>query len=349
MARLAALHSSAYCGFASFPEAMFVNYPELATHSLPVAVFFGLTRLGNEAVVIFFVLSGFLVGGRAFERIRKGEFNTKSYVIDRSTRIFVPLIPAVLFSVIVLKYTNGDIVWSQVLGNLFALQGVTTSALPDNVPLWTLSYEMWFYVSVVGIALLFRKKWEGILIMAVIAVIFTRLSPYYFVCWLIGAMAQVKLPTRISYTRIVAAAILCVYGIIGIQIDHGSGGINMKWLADLLPSAGISRIMLSIGSAVIIRNIILIRSVSWIEKAGTILAASSYTLYLVHYPALCLFSSYLGYVGIRVVNAHTLAQYAMLLGCCVVTVLALYLLFERNTNRVRRFLNNFVRPSSSRV
>ena len=37
--------------------------------SLPVAALYLLTRIGNEAVVVFFVLSGFLVGGKAFERM----------------------------------------------------------------------------------------------------------------------------------------------------------------------------------------------------------------------------------------------------------------------------------------
>lgn len=50
-----------------------------------------LCRMGHEAVIIFFVLSGFLVGGRGIERIKAGKMNVKSYGIDRFARIIPPL------------------------------------------------------------------------------------------------------------------------------------------------------------------------------------------------------------------------------------------------------------------
>lgn len=47
-------------------------------------------RMGHEAVIVFFVLSGFLVGGRGFERIKDGSMNVGSYAIDRFARICTP-------------------------------------------------------------------------------------------------------------------------------------------------------------------------------------------------------------------------------------------------------------------
>ena len=43
--------------------------------SWPVAIFFAATRLGVEAVLVFFVLSGFLVGGRIIRRAKRGTFS----------------------------------------------------------------------------------------------------------------------------------------------------------------------------------------------------------------------------------------------------------------------------------
>ena len=47
-------------------------------------------RMGHEAVIIFFVLSGFLVGGRGWERILNGTMNVGGYAIDRFSRIYPP-------------------------------------------------------------------------------------------------------------------------------------------------------------------------------------------------------------------------------------------------------------------
>ena len=52
-------------------------------HNVVTMAFTMFCRMGHEAVIIFFVLSGFLVGGRGFERIMNCSMNVKSYVIDR--------------------------------------------------------------------------------------------------------------------------------------------------------------------------------------------------------------------------------------------------------------------------
>ena len=57
-------------------------------------IFYGLTRLFAKAVV-FFVLSGFLVGGPAYERVKGNNFNVSQYSIYRAIRILVPLLPVI--------------------------------------------------------------------------------------------------------------------------------------------------------------------------------------------------------------------------------------------------------------
>ena len=54
-----------------------------------VGFFFAATRLGQEAVLLFFVLSGLLVGGQIIRRAKSGTFTLKSYGIDRCS---IPLI-----------------------------------------------------------------------------------------------------------------------------------------------------------------------------------------------------------------------------------------------------------------
>lgn len=75
----------------------FMAYGELPVEqqSFFSFAFYLLGRLGHEAVVVFFVLSGFLVGGRGIERIMSGNMDVRSYAIDRFSRIYPP--PAFLY------------------------------------------------------------------------------------------------------------------------------------------------------------------------------------------------------------------------------------------------------------
>ena len=54
-----------------------VPYGDLppAQQGLAVEALFAATRLGQPAVVLFFVISGYLVGGRLLEKLRAGEFD----------------------------------------------------------------------------------------------------------------------------------------------------------------------------------------------------------------------------------------------------------------------------------
>lgn len=80
-------------------------------HGLLQFIFYTLGRLGHEAVVVFFVLSGFLVGGRGLERISDKTFHVKSYAIDRFARIYPPLLAAVVLYFITCQFVPGE-TWS---------------------------------------------------------------------------------------------------------------------------------------------------------------------------------------------------------------------------------------------
>lgn len=99
----------------------FTNYEELdnAYHTTSGAIIYLMLRSGAEAVTIFFVLSGFLVGGIAIQRIRDGSFDLKSYMIDRSVRILLPLIPALILTYFVNELISESYTMIDYVGNLF--------------------------------------------------------------------------------------------------------------------------------------------------------------------------------------------------------------------------------------
>lgn len=75
-------------------------------HNVLTMAFTLFCRLGHEAVVIFFVLSGFLVGGRGIERMQNGTMKVGSYAIDRFSRIYPPTCRSIILLYNKLCYTR---------------------------------------------------------------------------------------------------------------------------------------------------------------------------------------------------------------------------------------------------
>ncbi len=112
-----------------------------------------LFRFGQEAVILFFLLSGFVI---YYSFIRAKEHsNFKVFFWKRFLRIYIPLIIVFLANYLLICYYNHQFVKIDIpnlLGNLFMLQdnmGKKPNVICDpflkNEPLWSLSYEWWFY------------------------------------------------------------------------------------------------------------------------------------------------------------------------------------------------------------
>ena len=163
----------------------FGNLPK-SEQIFPIRLFFALTRAGLEWVVVFFVLSGFLVGGGVIRRTLDRTFDFSSFAIDRVSRIWVPLIPALILSLVIALVTGYAVSIAELLGNIFALQGIFFQNFAHNMPLWSLSYEVWFYIIIGAVGILLRagnvRKTAAFIMLAAGAVVFTKLSYNYFSC-----------------------------------------------------------------------------------------------------------------------------------------------------------------------
>jgi peptidoglycan/LPS O-acetylase OafA/YrhL len=309
-----------------------------------VFAFFALTRVGNEAVTVFFVLSGFLVGGKAIERIGNGSFRFADYAIDRVTRIYVPLVPALALSAVVAGFIGEDRSIASFFGNLAGLQGIATEPFGLNRPLWSLSYEIWFYVlaGAVGVAAAYRGM-HAVAAIAIVSVacIFTKLSPTFLFCWIIGAVAYVRRPRRSSFLGWIAALILIAYGTIGVEIGMVSDSVKGLAIAAYVPSWDVSHIVLSTGTALLVQQLVVSepkrRLAKAIDHVGTPLGAFSYTLYLVHYPII---RAIVPLVGERMprIDLRSIGYLALLTVASVAGAVVMYWLFERHTASVRRWI-----------
>lgn len=258
-------------------------------------VFFAVTRAGLEWVVVFFVLSGLLVGGVTLSRALKGNFRATHFAVDRVTRLWVPLVPALFLScgaalACGIKITCGDF-----LGNLFGLQGIACVNFGQNEPLWSLSYEIWFYalIGALASALTYSsgRRLVAIGIVAVAAAVFCKLSPWLLICWLTGAAGFFFTGKKTGWAGITLGLIIAAAGGVISQARSGTSvaGLDPHIFGNL-PSRNLAVIIESLGVCLFVISVINIqpngRAWSAIEETGHRLAAFSFTLYLTHYPML---------------------------------------------------------------
>ena len=64
------------------------------------------SSLGMESVSVFFVISGYLVGGQTYNQITDGSFLWRRFLVDRMTRLYIVLIPGMLFTWLCFRFSQ---------------------------------------------------------------------------------------------------------------------------------------------------------------------------------------------------------------------------------------------------
>lgn len=110
---------------------------------------------GQVAVIMFFVISGFVLNLSNRDQIISGKVSFRNYFVKRFRRIYPVLVASMLLAYIASCLAYGEIVlfnWKEFVANLLNLQdlarhpGCWFEAFAGNTPLWSLSYEWWFYM-----------------------------------------------------------------------------------------------------------------------------------------------------------------------------------------------------------
>ncbi|WP_082209067.1 acyltransferase [Novosphingobium sp. B-7] len=180
------------------------------------------TGFGHAAVMIFFVISGYLVGGLTVTRLPERGFHLARFAAHRASRIYTVLIPALvlggLLDLIGLRFLNQDAIYNAgatspiaslqfvvadnlnirtFLGNILMLQtldGSIVHVFGSNGPLWSLAYEWWYYClfAAVMVAATRRHVVARVVGAVVFVVIITNL-PHEIIMlapiWFMGIMA----------------------------------------------------------------------------------------------------------------------------------------------------------------
>ncbi|WP_457595306.1 acyltransferase family protein [Hydrogenimonas sp.] len=142
---------------------------------------------GQEAVILFFLLSGFVIH-YSFNFSKDKSF--KIFFLKRFTRIYIPLFFVFAMTYIVLSWRYGGLIdahFKELLFNILMLQdipslkpNVITAPYLDDAPLWSLSYEWWFYMAYFIIFQLSLKYVKNVdLFVFLTSVVFSVFYIYY--------------------------------------------------------------------------------------------------------------------------------------------------------------------------
>lgn len=334
-------------------------FPSLKTVADPSLWYQGLaffTGFSHIAVVIFFLLSGWLVGGSLLNKL--GEPNCMmSYAIDRLTRMWIVLVPAFVLTLAIgtiiqtvdpgrISYaSDNEYSWSAFWGNLFGLQGMAVPRFGGNYSLWSLSNEMWYYalfplllLPVIGQRGI--TKVAGLGACAVIGYLLLFDIMLYFLIWLLGVLfsrIHIEMSRAARFLLIAVLVALAVYfrlkGSIGtlVAATFAEDLLFSVLFLCLLSSLQFPADRASIGNR--------------LANVAGLLAPFSFTLYVVHYPLIYLAKFLHEPIAAATLSTNdpaSLLVYAGLFVAIIVFAYLFHLPFEAHTYRLRRFVKRMV-------
>jgi peptidoglycan/LPS O-acetylase OafA/YrhL len=321
----------------------------------------GGVKLASEAVVIFFVLSGYLVGGSVIRAVGKNSWSWKDYLVKRLTRLWVPLIPCLLVCMCLDRIgfhrhglgsiyqnapgldlqTSTDLVHrigiKSLLGNIFFLQGIRTQFLGTNASLWSLANEFWYYLIFPCLLLAFVSGRSTLLrvfyaALAVAMLVFiTAPVAVLFPIWICGAAVAV-LPKPLSSSRARWLSVVCLPVLLICMVE-----------VRLLPlSVVFEEYLIGIVSSVFLYLLAQQRAIAGrgiYKTLAGFFSQISYTLYIVHLPIAVFLAASINspWHEWSKTPAH-LASFLLLDAVVLACATLLWRLFEANTDSIRRSL-----------
>lgn len=334
---------------------LFVDYgqvlPGVRTFFAPGYV---LTSNGHRAVVIFFVLSGYLISSSIFRSLQRNTWHWGRYLLQRLARLWIVLLPGLLLGALwdrigillwqapaLYRGVNNDHVMQDVvvtghlstfLANTVFLQGPYAYVFGSNTPLWSLSNEFWYYL-LFPLGLLSVMQAQGWPRRALHAAGFVLVALFVgkslmlaFPLWLMGVLL-VWLPRAPDSSLLRWGALLllllCFFGIptrFAIGNDYVIGVVSTAAIWTFLGAQHRCP-----GNTPLAR-------------IAHQLARFSFTLYVVHMPLLTLLTSVTVHDQRWQPNAKTVLAALCMLLCTLGYAWLIAMLTEFRTDRVRRWL-----------
>jgi peptidoglycan/LPS O-acetylase OafA/YrhL len=351
---------------------VFVDFTATPRPGWASKAFYFATGLGHQAVIVFFVLSGFLVGGYVYAAVAEGRWSWSEYFAKRLIRLLTVLVPALVLTAVwdrigitlthsplyfgglsnwyhsgpILSEQNDIYSFSVFSMNILFLQttnAVGLGTIPTfgtNGPLWSLANEFWYYIlfPLIFVPLSLPKlKAESRLTMLMSAAILCIVLPKTMVLsgtiWLLGVAAFV-------FNRNVTLG-RTAYKVAG-WISAVSTAVAI-WVArtnepglesDFCVGAAFSALLVSLARSGFGDGLVV--------RMSRRMARFSYTLYLTHFPLAALMACWL----LENRRVQPSPEAFLVFGSMVVLLLiyayGVSLLFENNTQAVHTYFNRLL-------
>jgi peptidoglycan/LPS O-acetylase OafA/YrhL len=317
--------------------------------------FYFITGYGHECVIVFFVLSGYFVGGAFVKGLSNNNSNwIRNYSVSRLVRLWVVLIPVMIITLVLDSlgkyltdlpvYENGnyfqyiklsnDLSLQCFVGNMLFLQTILIPTFGTNGPLWSLAYEFWYYLMFPLLALSLFSNYSAakkihLFLAALLICIFLQVTNpdilSGFLIWLLGCGVVVVAPTFRSHSGVTIVLVMIFFlGFIYVRMynntyeDYILSGCTVLLLLGIFP--------------------LKFNSISRISIA---LANISYTLYLVHLPIVIFIKAV--FLSDQLIGNDT-GGYLLFTFLVIIILLVsyfVYWIFERNTERIKMRLAQF--------
>jgi peptidoglycan/LPS O-acetylase OafA/YrhL len=331
-------------------DTIFIPYSAIVHPSLLIQFFYFITNFADEAVICFFVVSGLLVGGKCVTGYARHDFSAAEYCIDRLSRLYTVLAPALVlsFGLILLQCrTNvvsdcADLGSAQFFASALFLQNIVTDPPANNHALWSLANEFWYYVVALLICVAaianHRRRLISIVVLVCVALFLARYDRWdnhsvllYFPIWAVGIFAWIKVPFRLPVAVSLPAFLVSLLLSRSHVLDH-----DFYFVRDALIATSLLAVLVSSRQAVTTGQ-----PSKWLlPNISGALARISFSVYLAHSPVLILASAIILRDG-RSLDPHqtqSFAGLAVVLAACLTVSILMYYAFERNTPVVRNRL-----------
>jgi peptidoglycan/LPS O-acetylase OafA/YrhL len=303
------------------------KHEELSSLNLGLASFYFLSTLGRESVIVFFVLSGFFISSSILRSWKSGQWSWQDYLLKRMSRLYIVLIPALLLTAFwdhlgvalfgdtgiyqglnqhvfpFLGFTQQKLGFQFLLGNALFLQGIpfpffgltTFPSFGSDEPLWSLSYEFWYYLLfpiglyIVSPKISHRRRFIYAVLGLVTVLFLGRSITLYFLVWLLGAAISFARPLAfINTEKRVNSFILLTFMLFTSFLLYSH---RMPPYANFPREFALGALFAGFMYALLHKKENKKNTLQ--DRMSKNLAGFSYTLYLVHYPPLIFFQAWL--------------------------------------------------------